>query len=182
MLGIKYYITIEEQARNIVHAHIFLWIENLPNMNDHSPPKRRKVSENVSISPKKLATKRAVEHYFAALGDGTVGIDLAVCPDRPKFTEAYSLPAKKAIDEKDRNNSVLAEEGYFLTVGLVAHTEVNETNDEPIRNTRGYLMKALAVQSDEVMTSAVRKMKLNVLTSVSLICTTFQISDMSQFL
>ena len=123
------------------------------------------MEDNVKLSPKKLGSRRAVEHYSAALGDGTVMIDIPVCPDRPRLTEAYTMPAKREID--DTTNGVLAQEGYFLTVGLVAHTEINVINDEPVRNSRGYLMKVVAAQSDDVMTPAIRRRKLNTLTAVS---------------
>ena len=168
MIRIKYsFVSIEKQPRNNLHVHILLWIEPLGNMNDESPVKRRKVKENAGISPKKISGKRIVEHYCALVGEGYVFVDLPICPDRPDFTEAYTLPAKKAVEEKDGTGKVLTDAGYFLTVGLVGHKAINETNDEQIRNTRGYLMKALALQNDDLLTPDIMKRKLNVLTSVS---------------
>ena len=163
-----YLLILEEQARNNICVTIFFWLKDLSNMNDNSSPlKRRKVSQNVAISPSKLQGRRIVEHKSAAIGDGTVMLALQFCPDRPNLTEAYTQPAKKAIQEK--LSQILSQEGFFLIVGLVGHTEVNENTDEPLRNTRGYLMKVVAIQSDEPMTADIRRKKLNVLTTVSAI-------------
>lgn len=119
-----------------------------------------------------MSNKRLVSYYCVRIGDGTVILVIPIVNNRPITTEAYTLPAKKAIDE--RIDTTILRAGYFLNVRTVATREPNETNNEPLRNSRQYLMKVFAAQSDNVMMLNERREKVQILTEVSTgVCSTY---------
>ena len=136
------------------------------NGTDGTPPKRRKVEDNVKISPKKVSSsKRLVHHYAVQVGDGTFMLDIPVVANRPPETEPYTLPVKKVIEDRTPCAVLLA--GYVLVCSLVAQLVPNVLNNETLRNTRQYVMKCFAAQSDMPFTKEQIRQNLQVICDVS---------------
>jgi len=115
-------------------------------MSDETPPKRRKVQDNLLVSPKKCVTnKRRVVHYVCRLGDGTVLLEFSIVEGR-EGVEPYTLPAKKCVD--DRVPGKILDLGFVMTSCVVSLGGTNELNNDQIYNHRGYAWKGLIAQKD----------------------------------
>ena len=130
-----------------------------------STPAKRKVADNINISPKKcFSTRRHVDHFSALIGDGSVMFVIPVVNGN-KASEPFTHPAKKVIDE--RVKSTVLDAGFTVTLNIISTGAPDTEGDNALRNARGYQMKLLAAQSDEAIDDEGRIKKMQILTTVS---------------